>query len=32
MIARAWVLREFSWERSARLLSEFYASLGSPRK
>jgi len=32
MIARAWVLREFSWERSARLLSGFYASLGSPGK
>ncbi len=32
MLARAWVLREFSWESSARLLSEFYASLGSPGK
>jgi glycosyltransferase involved in cell wall biosynthesis len=26
-IARAWVLREFSWVRSARILSEFYAGL-----
>ena len=26
-IAREWVLREFSWERPARLLSEFYSSL-----
>jgi len=25
--ARAWVLRTFSWERSARLLAEFYAKL-----
>lgn len=26
-IGRAWVLREYSWEKSARILSEFYASL-----
>jgi len=25
--ARAWVLRSYSWERSARLLAEFYAKL-----
>lgn len=26
-IGREWVLREFSWERSARMLSEFYSGL-----
>jgi glycosyltransferase involved in cell wall biosynthesis len=26
-IARAWVLREYSWEKPARILSEFYAGL-----
>jgi glycosyltransferase involved in cell wall biosynthesis len=26
-VARAWVLREFSWDQSARTLSDFYASL-----
>ena len=28
-IGREWVLREFSWEKSARMLSEFYAALRS---
>lgn len=28
--ARDWVLREFSWERSARQLEEFYATLPPP--
>jgi glycosyltransferase involved in cell wall biosynthesis len=27
LAARAWVLAEFSWEKSARLLAEFYAGL-----
>jgi glycosyltransferase involved in cell wall biosynthesis len=27
MLARAWALREFSWENSARLLGDFYGSL-----
>jgi len=27
MLARAWTLREFSWENSARLLGDFYGSL-----
>lgn len=27
MLARAWVLREFSWENSARLLADFYENL-----
>jgi glycosyltransferase involved in cell wall biosynthesis len=26
-VARAWVLREFSWDESARILSEFYTGL-----
>ena len=26
-VARAWVLREYSWEQSARILSDFYAGL-----
>jgi glycosyltransferase involved in cell wall biosynthesis len=26
-IGRAWVLREYSWEKSARILSEFYSGL-----
>lgn len=30
MLARAWVLREFSWENSARLLTEFYENLKAP--
>jgi glycosyltransferase involved in cell wall biosynthesis len=30
MLARAWVLREFSWETSARLLADFYESLKLP--
>ena len=32
MLARAWVLREFSWDKSARDLAAFYAQLkvGSP--
>jgi glycosyltransferase involved in cell wall biosynthesis len=29
MLARAWVLREFSWENSARLLADFYENLKS---
>ncbi len=29
-IAREWVLREFSWEQSARKLAAFYAQLCSP--
>lgn len=28
--AREWVLREYSWERSARLLQDFYRQLTSP--
>ena len=31
MLARAWVLREFSWEKSARLLADFYTELGAPK-
>lgn len=31
-VAREWVLREFSWERSARLLSDFYSSLCADAK
>ncbi|MCX6934473.1 MAG: glycosyltransferase, partial [Verrucomicrobia bacterium] len=27
MLARAWTLREFSWERSARMLVDFYSDL-----
>ena len=27
MLARAWVLREFSWENSARILADFYENL-----
>jgi glycosyltransferase involved in cell wall biosynthesis len=30
-LAREWVLREFSWSASARLLSEFYVKLGAGR-
>lgn len=30
MLARAWVLREFSWETSARLLTDFYENLKTP--
>lgn len=30
MLARAWALREFSWENSARLLADFYETLKSP--
>lgn len=32
IIAREWVLREFSWGESARLLSEFYSSLRAGAK
>jgi glycosyltransferase involved in cell wall biosynthesis len=32
MIAREWVLRDFSWAESARLLSEFYAALKAEAK
>jgi glycosyltransferase involved in cell wall biosynthesis len=31
-IGRKWVLREYSWERSASLLMEFYGSLGAVAK
>jgi hypothetical protein len=27
-VAREWVLREFSWSHSAKMLSQFYAKLG----
>ena len=30
MLARAWVLREYAWENSARRLADFYASLKPP--
>jgi len=30
MLARAWTLREFSWETSARLLADFYENLKAP--
>ncbi len=32
LVAREWVLREYSWEKSARLLSEFYSTLRAGAK
>lgn len=32
LVAREWVLREFSWEKSAHLLSEFYSTLRAGAK